>query len=80
MARLTGAGWRRLRRAILDRDGWRCQRCGLPGALEVHHLDGNPGNNGAGNLEAVCRGCHLDLHRPPVAPEVQAWRDLVDST
>ena len=79
-SRLTGSRWRKLRLAVLERDGWRCQRCGSPGALEAHHRDGNPGNNAILNLEAVCRPCHIDLHRPPVAPEVAAWRALIDST
>ena len=78
--RLTGGRWRRIRREILNRDGWRCQRCGRPGALEVHHVDGDPGNNDPDNLQAVCRPCHIDLHRSPVAPEVAAWQALVDST
>lgn len=78
--RLTGAKWRRIRRAVLDRDGWRCQRCGRPGALEVHHIDRDPGDNRLENLQAVCRPCHIDLHRPPVAPAVERWARLVADT
>ena len=29
--------------SVLDHNGWRCQRFGRPGALEVHHRDGGPG-------------------------------------
>lgn len=78
--RLTGEKWRKLRRAILDRDGWRCQRCGRAGALEAHHVNGNPSDNRPANLAAVCRPCHIELHRPPVAPDVAAWRELIERT
>ena len=30
--------WARIRREVLDRDGWRCQTCGKPGRLEVDHI------------------------------------------
>ena len=29
----------RLRREILERDGWRCQKCGHSGNLDVHHVN-----------------------------------------
>ena len=76
-SRTGTAAWRRLRREVLDRDGWRCQRCGLPGALEVHHRDHDPTNNDRANLTTYCRPCHIETHRPPVSPDVAAWRRLV---
>ena len=36
-ARLHARQWSRVRRAVFDRDGWRCQRCGKAGKLEAHH-------------------------------------------
>ena len=78
-ARLPGHAWRQLRRRILDARGWRCQRCQLPGALELHHVDGDPSHNAPANLQVLCRSCHIAAHRPPEAPEVAAWRRLVDS-
>ena len=39
------ARWRKLRRTVLERDGWRCHRCGRPGALEVHHVNHDPGDS-----------------------------------
>jgi len=66
------------RRAALDRDGWRCRKCGKAGQLEVHHekalADG--GSHDLGNLTTLCRGCHIALHRP-VRPFRDAWRDLI---
>ncbi|MCY4369550.1 MAG: HNH endonuclease [bacterium] len=31
--------WTAIRRVILQRDGWRCQQCGLAGRLEVDHIE-----------------------------------------
>ena len=71
--------WARIRREVLDRDGWRCQACGKPGRLEVDHI--LPlhlgGTNDLGNLQALCRGCHISkssAERRPVSGEQQAWR------
>lgn len=58
--------WKQLRRAILDRDGWRCRECSRAGRLEVHHV--RPTARGGrmwdpGNLRTLCRDCHFRLHR-----------------
>ena len=70
---------RALRRSVLDRDGWRCTKCGTAGRLEIHHvnrwIDG--GGDDPGNLETLCRLCHIKVHQPPVDPKRQEWRDLV---
>ena len=54
--------WERLRRYVLDRDGWRCRECGKAGLLEVHHVqpirDGGAAWD-ADNLRTLCRGCHI---------------------
>jgi hypothetical protein len=48
------------RRARLMRArGQRCQRCGGPPPLELHHRDGDPANDADANLELVCPACHL---------------------
>lgn len=56
------ARWRRLRLAILDRDGRRCRKCGAAGRLEVHHVE--PIKYGGAlfapdNLLTMCRTCHF---------------------
>lgn len=38
-----------------------CERCGEAKPLERHHLDGNPGNNAAQNIAALCRRCHMEV-------------------
>jgi ssDNA-binding Zn-finger/Zn-ribbon topoisomerase 1 len=39
-----------------------CERCGNPGR-DVHHRNGNWLDNDPGNLERLCRPCHLKEHR-----------------
>ena len=70
--------WKRLRRTILDRDGWRCQSCGRAGRLEVHHK--TPVREGGAiwdpaNLTTLCYRCHVSSHHP-VDADVQAWREF----
>ena len=58
--------WRATRMQVLQRDGFRCVRCGVSQdelirdgqALEAHHRDGNRNNNDLPNLETLCPGCH----------------------
>ena len=74
------AAWRRARTAALERDGWRCRRCGRAGRLEVHHVrklaQGGAAYNLA-NLETLCGDCHLGAHAtaPRERREVAARRD-----
>ena len=75
---MPAAAWRRLRRVVIERDGWSCQRCGRHAPLEVHHADGDPGNNELENLTTLCRRCHIELHKPAVAPDVAAWHRLMN--
>ena len=71
--------WSRVRRRALDRDGWRCRKCGKAGILEVHHVkpldDG--GDDSLDNLVTLCRGCHIDHHRR-TDPDGAAWRAALD--
>ena len=76
---LSGRRWRRLRSRILDRDGWRCRKCGKAGILEVDHIqpleDG--GSDEPDNLQVLCRGCHIAKHRIP-DPMRDSWREAVN--
>ena len=78
------AAWRRFRRAAIEAAGHRCGRCGLAGALEVHH-SARLANGGAGiparleDAEVLCRLCHLREHHPQRRPtqESREWDRLV---
>ena len=60
------ARWKALRRAVLDRDSWKCTDCGRHGRMEVHHIR-HTAKGGKmwdpANLRALCRDCHFRLHR-----------------
>ena len=74
--------WARVRRRVLDRDGWRCVVCGGAGVLEVHHrqpLADGGAEYAADNLESRCRRCHFAAHAPAVAPDAAAWREFMNA-
>lgn len=55
--------WKRLRRAVLERDGWRCTACGkaVEGAdATVDHVVPytGPESNVMHNLVTLCRSCN----------------------
>ena len=70
--------WGKVRLQVLDRDGWACGKCGHKGMLEVDHIRGLDEGGllyDLGNLQSLCRGCHIAKHggRGP-SPEVLEWR------
>ena len=84
--RLNQTRWLEVRRRVLDRDGWRCQVCGLPGRLEVDHrvaLADGGGEYEPANLQALCRACHFGKTRREnearrgTPPPVAKWRELL---
>ena len=81
--RINRRRWALVRRAALDRDGWRCVRCSRAGALEVDHirpLAGGGDPYALDNLQALCRGCHVDKSNVDrgIVPLDPAWTALVD--
>jgi 5-methylcytosine-specific restriction endonuclease McrA len=67
-----GPGWRHIRDAVRDRDGWRCVDCGADRRgkkLDVHHIVAaadwsQPGAaNDMENLVSLCPGCHRTRER-----------------
>ena len=77
--------WAAFRRKLLDERGWRCERCGRAGKLELHHRR-HLREGGAAfdpeNCEILCRDDHISHHKPELAPEVEEWqafiKELVD--
>lgn len=62
--------WKWIRREVIIRDEYTCQRCGAEGAkegsaqLEVHHITpvSEGGSNHKENLETLCSDCHNSHH------------------
>jgi 5-methylcytosine-specific restriction endonuclease McrA len=62
--RLDPETYDRLRKKVLERDGWRCQHCGCRTHLEVHHLTrrSSMGSDTEENLITLCHECHKREH------------------
>ena len=41
----------------------KCLNCGSDEDVTIHHENGNLEDNSLGNLVALCRKCHNELHR-----------------
>ena len=56
--------YRRLMKRVLERDGWRCQRCGSLKDLRVHHQTkrSHQGDDAVRNLVTLCAHCHMAEH------------------
>ena len=76
--------WAAVRRAVFERDGWRCVECGKAGRLECDHVvpldrGGDPWD--PDNLQTLCRSCHIEKtrreNRREPTPAESAWRQLV---
>lgn len=66
--------WADIRRDKLAESGYRCERCGAAGYLEVHHLTyDNLGNESPDDLEVLCKPCHDD------ADEERRWTARVNA-
>ena len=64
MSSTYGPGWEQLRRQSLERDGYRCRRCGKrPRKLDVHHIIPWGVAQSHKDLVTLCSGCHLLLER-----------------
>ena len=80
--RLHARRWSIVRKAVLERDGYRCTECGQAGRLEVDHitpLQREPGQNpyDINGLQALCRDCHIEKtrreNRRPLTAEEEKW-------
>ena len=82
---LRGKKWARLRRRILDRDGWRCRECGSArGRFEVDHIVSEHAGGARfeeENLQALCEICHRSKTRrensAPLSPDQLDWQRYV---
>ena len=85
-AYLNTCRWAAVRRAVFERDGYRCVMCGKAGRLEADHttpLQREPGQDpyDPNGLQTLCRGCHTEKtrreNRRTLTPTELAWRALV---
>ena len=65
---LNARRWAAVRRAVLERDGYRCVECGRAGRLECDHvvpLQREPGQDvyDPNGLQTLCRACHIEKTR-----------------
>jgi 5-methylcytosine-specific restriction endonuclease McrA len=56
--------YRRLMKCVLERDQWKCQKCGSLENLQVHHKikRSQQGNDALENLVTLCSYCHMAEH------------------
>ena len=63
-AYIQSEAWRQSRQRALERDRWRCQRCGSSRRLHVHHRTyARLGQEWLGDLVTLCARCHRRAHR-----------------
>ena len=83
--RLNRRRWARVRRAVFDRDRYRCRACGRPGRLECDHVaplwrDRDQDPFALDGLQTLCTPCHIRKtageNRKP-DPARDAWRAMV---
>ena len=84
---LHAGRWSKVRREVLERDGWRCRTCGRYGN-EVDHivpLAREPGRNpyDDDNLQALCQPCHKQKtaaeNGRELSPDEAAWRHYLEA-
>lgn len=59
------SNWEELSKAVRERDGYRCSRCGSPDlVLHTHHVIplSRGGSNSMSNLTTLCEKCHTAKH------------------
>ncbi len=58
-----------LRKMVLERDSWTCQKCGSTESLHCHHITGvekNPIESAdIDNCITLCKKCHKEVHKLP---------------
>lgn len=61
---LRSLHWRSVRAQKIKETGGKCERCGVGGSLDIHHLSyKNLGHERMSDLQALCRKCHKKRHK-----------------
>ena len=75
--------WQYVRRAVFERDGWRCLQCGKAGRLECDHvtpLQREPEQDpyDPNGLQTLCKSCHIAKTREEnLNPDRLQWDTYV---
>jgi hypothetical protein len=72
--RQRGRALMQRRARLIRRRGPRCERCGAPPPLELHHLDANAANDDPENLRLLCLACHLEATLAALTPTPAHYR------
>ena len=57
--------WKKIRRGVMVRDGFKCKHCGSRERLSVNHIVARPvGNHDPRNLVTLCDTCHDAVEMP----------------
>lgn len=81
-----GPRWKALRLQALERDEWKCVKCGRRRGLECDHVlpvrDRPDLSYTLSNLQILCGRCHaqktrLEVGHKPLPPKRQQWRELL---
>ena len=84
--RLNWRRWQATRRAVFQRDAYRCRNCGRAGRLEADHViplhvDAGQNPYDPDGCQTLCRRCHIEKtrqeNRREPTPAESAWRELV---
>ena len=81
--RLDPRRWARTRRAVFERDGWRCRKCGKAGRLECDHvipLEKDPDQDpyAVEGCQTLCRPCHIKkTAHENTEPMRRPWKEFV---
>lgn len=50
----------------LNQANYICEDCGINKATEIHHIDRNKANHFLFNLKAICKPCHIEIHKKSI--------------
>lgn len=86
-SKIAGTSWRKIRVEALERDSYKCQKCGnTKKRLIVHHIDWrgkrrnvptSEWNNAMDNLITVCITCHNRIHRHKSSDYRQRYKEKI---
>lgn len=75
--------WAQVRRAVFQRDSYRCTKCGRPGRLEAHHeppLRAGADPYDLDHIVTLCREHHIERHRTDdMMPGRAEWLDYLET-